>query len=125
MPQTLPLGITLDEFWELNVHKVNILIKAYNQKEMNDLRKRNILMHLQGQYFAEALLSTVGNMFRGKGQRPYEYPKEAYPLDFDGDMDIKSKEEREISLKRKQFVNNLNHLFGEIERSMEDKDAEY
>lgn len=127
MPKVLPLGVSLDDFWDLNMRKVNILIMAYNEKEKTDLRKQNILMHLQGQYFAEALLATVGNMFRSKGQRPYEYPNEAYTLDFDYEegLDIKNKEEREIARKRKEFVHHLNSLFGDIERAMEEKDADY
>lgn len=124
MPRVLPLGVTLDGFWELNVHKVNILVKAFNEKEKTNLRKQNTLMHLQGRYFMEALLATVGNMFKSRGQVPYEYPNEPYHLDLDYEEGVKTKEEREIELKRKQFVHNLNSLFGNIERAMEGKDAE-
>lgn len=124
MPKVLPLGVTLDGFWNLNMRKVNILIKAYNEKEKINLQKQNMLMHLQGRYFTEALLSTVCNMFRSKGQEPYEYPKEPYLLDLDNE-NIEDREEREMEFKRKQFVHNLNNLFGNIERAMEEKDAEH
>jgi hypothetical protein len=35
---------------------------------------------MQGLYIRDALLSTVGNMFSGKGAIPIEYPKEPYPV---------------------------------------------
>ena len=127
MPRILPLGVSMDDFWELNLHKVNILIKAFNEKTKNEIRQQNMLMHLQGQYMAEALLATVCNLFRGKGQRPYEYPKHAYTLDleYEEDLDIKNEEDREIARKRREFVNNLNRIFGDINRSLEGKDAEH
>ena len=123
----LPLGVSLDDFWDLNVHKVNILVKAFNEKTKNEIRQKNMLMHLQGMYFADALLSTVGNMFRGKGQRAFEYPKEAYTLDLDYEegLDIKNDSEKEIARQRRQFVNNLNTLFGNISRTLEERDADY
>lgn len=124
MPKVLPLGVTLDDFWDLNMRKVNILIKAYNEKEKNNLQKQNMLMHLQGRYFMEALLSTVCNMFRSKGQKPYEYPKEPYLLDLDNE-NIEDREEREMEFMRKQFVHNLNNLFGDIEGAMEGRNAEH
>ena len=124
MPRVLPLGVEFDKFWNLNPHKVNILIKAFNEKEKADIRKKNTLMYLQGVYFVDALLATVGNMFKSKGAKSFEYPKEPYPLDLDIDVTINDKE-REIERKRRQFVNNLNSLFGDISRSMEDNDAEY
>lgn len=127
MPMVLPLGVSLDDFWDLNVHKVNILVKAFNEKTKNEIRQKNMLMHLQGMYFADALLSTVGNMFRGKGQRAFEYPKEAYTLDLDYEegLDIKNDSEKEIARQRRQFVNNLNTLFGNISRTLEERDADY
>lgn len=122
MPKVLPLGVSYDEFWDMNPHKINILVMAFNQKTKDEIRKQNMLMHLQGQYFMEALLATVGNMFRGKGQRPHEYPKEAYTLDleYEEGLDIKNDEEKEIARQRRNFVNNLNNLFGEISRNLED-----
>ena len=127
MPTVLPLGVSIDDFWDLNVHKVNILVKAFNEKTKNEIRQKNMLMHLQGMYFADALLSTVGNMFRGKGQKAFEYPQEPYTLDLDYEegLDIKNDSEKEIALQRRQFVNNLNSLFGNISRTLEENDADY
>ena len=127
MPKALPLGISFDEFWTLNPHKIDILIKAFNEKTKTDLKQQNMLMHLQGQYMVDALLSTVGNMFRSKGQKAFEYPKEPYPLDFDfeKDLDMKDAKQQEIARKRRNFVTQLNNLFRDIDHTLQERDNGY
>lgn len=39
-----------------------------------------MLMHLQGQYIAEAILATVGNMFSSKSAKLHKYPKKPYEI---------------------------------------------
>lgn len=56
------------------------IAKAYTQKEKAEIEKQNILYHLQGQYFMEALASTVGNMFKGKTAKKHEYPKKPFEI---------------------------------------------
>ena len=72
-----------------------------------------MLFHLEGQYFADALIATVGNMFRGKGQSPYHYPSEPYTLnlDYEQGLDIEDEGQKEIAIKRRDFVTNLNNMF--------------
>ena len=84
-----------------------------------------MLYHLEGMYFAEALLSTVGNMFRGKGQKAFEYPKEPYTLDleYEKGLDMSDSKEREIALKRRQFVTQLNNLFRDIDMAIGEKNG--
>ena len=123
MPQTILLGISYWDFWDLNPRIISILVKAYNKTVVNDIRKQNMLMHLNGRYMADALLSTVGNMFRNKGTPVYEYPKEPYTLDLKDEDKIvtTSEEDREIELKRKQFVTSLNNLFRDIDTTLKEK----
>ena len=125
MPKVIPIGTTYDDFWRLNPHKINIMIKAHNEAKKTELRQANMLYHLEGMYFADALLATVGNMFRSKGQKAFEYPKEPYTLDleYEEGLDITDDKEREIALKRRQFVTQLNNLFRDIDTAIGDKDA--
>lgn len=125
MPKVIPIGTTYDDFWRLNPRKINIMIKAHNEAKKTELRQANMLYHLEGMYFADALLATVGNMFRGKGQKAFEYPKEPYTLDleYEEGLDITDDKEREIALKRRQFVTQLNNLFRDIDTAIGDKDA--
>lgn len=116
MPKVLPLGVKFDEFWALNPRKINILIKAFNEKTKTELKQQNMLMHLQGMYMVDALLATVGNMFRGKSQKAFQYPKEPYTFDFDYEEGLEEKD-RDIAIKRRDFVTQLNNLFRDMERN--------
>lgn len=123
MPKVIPLGTTYDDFWRLNPRKINVMVKAFNEAKKDEIRQYNMLFHLEGLYFSEALLATVGNMFRGKNQKAYEYPKEPYTLDleYEEGLDMTNKEEREIALKRRQFVTNLNNIFRDIDKALGEK----
>ena len=52
---------------------------------------------LQGQYFAEALLSTVGNMLSDKNSKKHKYPDKPYDLNLDGRKEERDKE-RQLQL---------------------------
>lgn len=126
MAKVIPIGTTYDDFWRLNPRKINIMVKAYNEAKKADLKQYNMLFHLEGMYFAEALLATVGNMFRGKGKKAYEYPKEPYTMDWEYEegLDMGNSEEREIALKRRQFVTNLNNIFRDINTAIGKKNGD-
>ena len=64
MVKTIPLGTTYDDFWRLNPRKVLIMVDAYNESQKNKIRQTNMLYHLEGKYFMDALVAVVGNMFR-------------------------------------------------------------
>ena len=100
------------------------MVKAYNEAKKNEIRQANMLFHLEGMYFADALCVTVGNMFRNKGQKSFEYPKEPYTLDleYEEGLDMSDATEREIALKRRQFVTQLNNLFRDIDTAIEARD---
>lgn len=105
------------------------MVKAYNEAKKNELRTKNMLYHLEGMYFMEALLATVGNMFRGKGHKAFEYPKEPFTLDleYEGGLDMSNEADREIALKRRNFVTQLNNMFRDIDQALKEKneDAEH
>lgn len=125
MPKVIPLGTSYDDFWYLNPRKINIMVKAYNEAKKTEMKQANMLFHLEGMYFMDALLATVGNMFRGKGQKAHEYPKEPYSLDYEYEqgLDMDNEEDRDIALKRRQFVTHLNNIFRDIDTVVGDKNV--
>lgn len=83
-----------------------------------------MLAHLQGYYIVDALLATVGNMFRGKGQKSFKYPSEPYDLnlDFEKGLDMEDEQQREIAIKRRDFVTNLNNMFRDLDRTLQERE---
>ena len=57
-------------------------------------------MWVQGLYFRDALICTVGNMFSGKDSKTHEYPKEPYAITED---EIREREERENLLAQERL----------------------
>lgn len=75
----LVYGMTEDEFWAMNPKRIRPYKKAYEIR----LKERDEQSWLQGLYIHQALLSTVGNMFRGKTAKPYSYPDKPFAADKD------------------------------------------
>lgn len=101
--------MTEDEFWKSNPRKVNLRIKAFNKEQERKYEYDNAIAHINGFYFRDALLSTVGNMFSKNSN--FEYPKKPY-----GQEDI----ERELTDQEKQvqldlFVANLQNMKANFE----------
>ena len=63
----------------------------------------NTVAYLQGAYFTEALMATVGNMFAGKTAKKHEYPDKPYNLDLNKDKNDNSEQERQIALLKAQL----------------------
>lgn len=72
----MSIGMSYGEFWNQDV----ALVRAYRKADELKRRRQNEALWMQGLYIRDALLSTVGNMFAGKGATPNEYPKEPYPV---------------------------------------------
>ena len=62
----------------------------------------NTIAYLQGAYFTEALMATVGNMLSGKSSKNHEYPDRPYKLDLDNE-NKESEQERQIALLKAQL----------------------
>lgn len=60
----------------MNPYKCKPFIKAHELL----LEQQDTLMYRQGQYFAEAIMSTVCNALAGKNGKKYEYPKKPYGI---------------------------------------------
>jgi hypothetical protein len=72
----MSIGMSYDEFWNQDV----TIVGAYRKADELNRRRQNEVLWLQGLYIRDALISTVGNMFSGKGAKKHEYPGEPYPV---------------------------------------------
>lgn len=67
----MAIGMTYDEYW----YGDPLMVRAYYKAEQMRRKIADENAWLQGLYVREALLATVGNMFKEKSAQPYEYPK--------------------------------------------------
>ena len=88
------------------------ILDAYNREQKRKLDYDNFIAFLQGRYFVDALLSTVGNMFSKKGAKPLEYPREPYNLEEEREL---TQEEKDA--KAKAIIDNLMQMQESFERS--------
>ena len=98
---------------------LNIHAKAYKQSIIQKRDYDNYIAYLQGAYVRDALISTVGNMFKKKGQKPIEYPDRPY------EMQTKSKREvteEDKELQRQAFWQSLFDMQANFERHNKGKD---
>ena len=86
----------------MNPRRLTLYINAFTKKTKREFEYQNTLAFIQGRYFVDALMTTVGNMFSGKGHKPFEYPEKPYELGKSSD-DINLDEE-EIQRQREMFV---------------------
>ena len=92
-PYYLAIGMTYDQFWVDDP----ALVKAYRKADEIRKRRMNEELWLNGIYTAEALASTVGNMF---SKSKYKYPSEPKPITMD---EIRERKEREQRAKMEKF----------------------
>lgn len=78
------------------------------------IEQENTMAHLQGAYFVEALLATVGNMFSQKNSKKHDYPDRPYALNLDEEQK-QSEEER----KRELFAASLTAAMANFRLSKE------
>ena len=86
--------MTYEQFW----HYPPELAIAFRRADEIKKRRVNEELWLAGIYTAEALASTVGNMF-SKGSK-YQYPSEPKPITV---SEVKEREERERRAKMEQI----------------------
>lgn len=86
--------MTYDQFWVDDP----ALVRAYRRADIIRKRRMNEELWLNGIYTAEALASTVGNMF-SKGNK-HKYPSEPKPITKD---EIEERRERERKAKMEKI----------------------
>lgn len=93
-PYYLAIGMSYEQFWIYPPE----LAKAYRKADELKKHRANEELWLAGIYTAEALSSTVGNMF-SKGSK-YQYPSEPKPITI---SEAKARREREQKVKMEQI----------------------
>ena len=93
-PYYLAMGMSYTQFWEEEPQ----LCAAYRKADEIRRRRMNEELWLNGIYTAEALASTVGNMF-SKGTK-HKYPTEPKPITRD---EIEERRERAEKLKMEKI----------------------
>ena len=114
LPKALSIGISYDDFWNMNPRIINVHLAGYKEKINRDLEYDNYIAYISGIYVRDALASTVGNMFSKKSSKPIEYPKEPYPVTKE---QIKDRDERELEAQRQVFWANLQTMQTNFELS--------
>ena len=100
-PSYMAMGMSYDEFWNDDPKKAYYYRKAQEIK----LQQMNEQLWLQGVYMAQAINSTVGNMFKKKSQSPIKYPDEPLPITQAQIEEKKRKEEiRKQELAKARFM---------------------
>lgn len=94
LPYYLAVGMTYGQFW----YGPPELVIAFRRADEIRKRRVNEELWLAGIYTAEALASTVGNMF-SKGSK-YQYPSEPKPIT---ESEAKERREREQKAKMEQI----------------------
>lgn len=93
-PYYLAMGMTYEQFW---VDDPKIVV-FYRKSDEIRRRRMNEELWLNGIYTAEALASTVGNMF-AKGEK-HKYPSEPKPITL---AEIEERRAREQKLREEQI----------------------
>lgn len=108
----LSIGISYHDFWSMTPKIVLLILEGYNQAEKRKFDYNNLVAFIQGRYFVDALLCTVGNMFSKKGAKTIEYPKEPYNLE--GEREL-TQEEKDAGAK--VIIDNLMRMKENFERA--------
>lgn len=93
----MAIGISIDEFWNMTPHVLQIYINGHAKQMERRRDYDNYIAHLNGAYVRDALASTVGNMFRKKGSKPFEYPSEPYDFSKPRELTEDEKEAQRIA----------------------------
>lgn len=103
------MGVDLWSFWHLTPHTLALIAKGYDIALKRQIESQNAMAHLQGAYFVEALMATVGNMLSSKQSKKHEYPDKPYDLNIDNRK--KDREtERQLRLFAAQLTTRMNNF---------------
>lgn len=119
--QAINLGITYSEFWHLNPKKLGYYATAYKDRKESQLHEQNMLLHLQGMYFMEAIMATVGNALSGKSGKKHKYPEKPYKLNTSIQEEMN---EQEMQKQRELFVAKLMAMQTNFELNHKKGDSE-
>ena len=87
-PVYMAMGMTYEQFWDGEA----TMATAFRKADEIRRKRRNEELWLEGIYTAEALRSTVGNMF-SKGNK-HQYPSEPLPITAAEQQERREREEK-------------------------------
>lgn len=99
-PYYFSIGMSYQDYWLDDPHKVDLFVKAYKIKQ----KQKNYDLWLQGLYNFIALQSAIASIFAKKGSKPKPYIEKPLPTD---EAELKEMQEKEIE---KRVVNFKNYL---------------
>lgn len=90
-PKVSPMGVSYDDFWKLNPHKINVMSKGHEEA----IKERDFMMWLQGKYMLDALMVALAHFGAGmSGKKSQaEYMKEPFLSKTDSET-VMTEEER-------------------------------
>lgn len=92
-PDAITYGMSYEEFWQNDPNLfASYRFSYFKQFKMNQ-RVSNYNAWLQGNYNYIALMTTMGNMHRGKGEQAIPYLDK--PFDFENKVEHKSEKEKQ------------------------------
>lgn len=98
LPYYISIGVSKSEVLD-NCPKE---LWPYEKAHIRRIEEANGLMHIQGQYFAEAIMATICNQLGGKTGKKHEYPKKPYEINKKQELS-----EDELQKQREAFVAGL------------------
>ena len=90
--------------WHSNPRKLKAYVEAEKIKMQNEYRKANLISYINGIYTRDALLCTVGNMFKDKNTKAIEYPAEPYDFFKNTEEPKELTEEQKIAQTKALFM---------------------
>lgn len=118
----LSLGMSWDEYWYGDVG----IAKKYYEAEKLRQERVNSEAWLNGIYTLSALQATVGNLFKEKNDKPFEYPTQ--PIEFNANKQqeseeaVQRREEQEVAF-AKLYMENLLRVGKDWGKNREDSIA--
>ena len=103
------MGVELADFWHLTPHSLQLIAEGFNMAYKRQIEHDNAIAHLQGAYFSEAIMATVGNMFASKTAKHHDYPEKPYDLNLDNSKE-ESENEKKLELFRAQLTARMNNF---------------
>lgn len=108
MVQALAIGMSEEDFWKSNPHKIKFHLEAYKLKKKNEISMNNEFAWLQGVYISHA----IGSCFSKK----HSYPKD--PLKIDTSKKELTEDEKEVQ--RKKLIYSLRIMQQNFEMNHKD-----
>lgn len=101
------MGVSWSEFWSMTPRILKAISEGYSIKIKEEYERQNMIAHLQGRYFADAIMSTVGNAL---SKSKHSYPKKPYSI-LDEKYSENSNSNEEIAVfEMKQRTNALKNM---------------